>query len=301
MPKLKAPLLSLGAHGTLADTLTFQKRAGGTMARQKPTPTYRRTLPQAYQRWLYEDYVAYWNDQSAATKQTWETNARPYHMTGFAYWMKYHLTNLPDIAAWWRLDKLPGSTAIDFSKNLNHGTIYGPLYVPGQIGDCLSFDGIDDYLEIPSSPSLNITGSISIEFDLYPHSFPGRQQIYDKRLLLQYWSFINTGGTYVRFSINNGGVEKWILGSAIAADLWYHIVYTFNAITHIAKVFYNGDLDADKDLGVAAIDTGTGTLILGNFQPAPDRNIDALIDNFIIYNRVLTPSDIKRHSERRYP
>ncbi|GAJ14702.1 unnamed protein product, partial [marine sediment metagenome] len=50
MAKLKKPLLSLGARGTIADTLTFQKRQGIDLVKRKPVPSQPRTLPQMYQR-----------------------------------------------------------------------------------------------------------------------------------------------------------------------------------------------------------------------------------------------------------
>ena len=69
MSKQKNPLVSLGAKGTVGKTLTFQEHHGVKIARTKPIPAYRYTLPQAYQRWLYEDYAHYWTEQNEATRR----------------------------------------------------------------------------------------------------------------------------------------------------------------------------------------------------------------------------------------
>jgi hypothetical protein len=40
----------------------------------------------------------------------------------------------------------------DLSGYNNHGTIYGAVEADGRYGKCLSFDGVDDYVEVPSDP-----------------------------------------------------------------------------------------------------------------------------------------------------
>ncbi|MBA7587942.1 hypothetical protein ES708_29990 [subsurface metagenome] len=61
MAKPKSPLLSLGARGSIGDTLTFQKRGRLTIARQKPIPTDPKSPAQLAQRQVYREAVAAWN------------------------------------------------------------------------------------------------------------------------------------------------------------------------------------------------------------------------------------------------
>ncbi|MBA7592072.1 hypothetical protein ES708_34246 [subsurface metagenome] len=61
MAKSKTPLLSLGARGSIGDTLTFQKRGRLTIARQKPIPTDPKTDLQLAHRQVYREAVAAWN------------------------------------------------------------------------------------------------------------------------------------------------------------------------------------------------------------------------------------------------
>ena len=52
----------------------------------------------------------------------------------------------------WRFDEGSGTTVYDSSGYGNDGTIYGPSYVgdtPSGEGYSLSFDGVDDYVEVP--------------------------------------------------------------------------------------------------------------------------------------------------------
>jgi hypothetical protein len=49
---------------------------------------------------------------------------------------------------------------LDHSENENNGTIHGATFVAGYKGQALSFDGKDDYVQVPDSPSLDIARNI---------------------------------------------------------------------------------------------------------------------------------------------
>jgi hypothetical protein len=55
--------------------------------------------------------------------------------------------------------------AIDASDNDNNGTEFGGLeYKLGIKGDAASFDGVNDYIRVPSHSSLNQVDQLSISF-----------------------------------------------------------------------------------------------------------------------------------------
>jgi hypothetical protein len=83
----------------------------------------------------------------------------------------------------WRFDEGSGAIAYD-SAGTNDGTIYGADWTTGQVGGALSFDGVDDYVEvIDSDDSLDIEDNITITawvkldyFNLHDHDyFVGKQ------------------------------------------------------------------------------------------------------------------------------
>jgi len=163
MSKLtRNPLLSLGAKGTLAKTLTFQRIHRTNIVRHKPIPSDPRTLAQIYQRWDYQNFIAYWHTLTASEKQTWKSNASRHHMTGFAYWMRSCLLNLTDIAGRWRLDSIFNSKTPDSSKYLNHATVYGAYSLTGVVDKALYFDGGDDYLDCGDKVWLPVTDSFAL-------------------------------------------------------------------------------------------------------------------------------------------
>ena len=58
--------------------------------------------------------------------------------------------------------KPSGGQLLDSTRNQNHGTIYGATEVDGPLGACLSFDGVDDYVEIVHDPSLDLPDTLTI-------------------------------------------------------------------------------------------------------------------------------------------
>jgi len=62
------------------------------------------------------------------------------------------------LLAYWKFDEGSGTTAGDSSGNGNDGTLVnGPTWVSGRHGMALSFDGVDDYVEIPDTELWNST------------------------------------------------------------------------------------------------------------------------------------------------
>lgn len=293
--------MSLGARGTLGDTLTLQKRGAATLIRTKPIPAYRRSLLQVYQRWLYEDYAYLWRQQSIATKQEYASSGSRFHLTGFQYWMKYNLTNLPDIAAYWKLDEASGAIAYDSSRNQNAGTIIGASPTTGVIDGARLFDGVNDHIDVANSPSLSTGDELTIEtfitpYDMSVHVGSVYRSIIAKSLATHLWLIVLIAGG---FGARIAGVE---VSFAHAFDsLPHHFAATAKSNDFII-LYWDGYFKAQIALPLA-IPSSANTLYIGN-DPTGGflvRPFDGIIDQGIYYTRVLDPTEILRHSLRRYP
>lgn len=301
MTKLKQPLLSLGAQGSVAGLITVQRRQRSHFARQTPFPTDPYTLPQAYQRWLYEDYAYLWRQQSDATKQQYTTAAYRFHLTGFQYWMKYHLKNLPDILGGWKLDEKTGIIARDFSLYQSHGTIVGATPTDGLI-DGAQFFTLNDYVRI-TCPQLNITSEdFSATAIIQPLSYANNPFIFCRgRVNIDGWLLHITTTGRLRLHTYTPGVDRWSGTSkfSIMPGNTYSIGFSRSGAS--VSMYLNG-IDDTNEVGVH-IDPVSNTRFgyIGIYDNLVTNAFDGWIDHFVTFNRCLDPSEHKRHAERRYP
>jgi hypothetical protein len=64
------------------------------------------------------------------------------------------------MVAYWKFDEGRGTTASD-SAGRNNGTVHGAEWTSGKFNNALSFDGVDDYVEVPDDSSLRFMQSSS--------------------------------------------------------------------------------------------------------------------------------------------
>ncbi len=301
MVKLNQPLISLGASGTVGDRLTFQKSRGQYIARSKPTPANPRSLAQMYQRWLYQDYSTWWTEQSAETKQSYQTAGSRFHLTGFQYWMKLSLKLLPYHIAIYHLDYISGGLTPDFSRNSNTGTVYGATLVDGVIGKAFRFDGLDDYINCGNGPSFNLKTQFTFEVTIRTtqgnfilskddagagRSYQMQLHIVDNRLSMQ------LQGVDVPAVL-------WIDATALRDGNWHRLSWRYTGSRE--SIWVDGVSMKDRAQSGSITVTATPFLISGWALPGIDEPFNGTIDNVIVYNVPLSDKMILDHSQRRYP
>lgn len=301
MAKTNTPFFSLGASGSVGRSITAQKRGSTTLLREKPLPTYRQTLPQLYQRWLYEDYAYLWRQQSAATRAGYRTGGSRFHLTGFQYWMKYHLANLPDIAAWWKLDEGGGAIAYDSGRNDNNGVIIGASPTDGYIGRAFLLDGTNDWIVIPTTPSLDLRTAQTFECLFNLETSALSQYFFNKGIFANEWLAIAISpirGLY--FYTKTGGVLRTTTTAAGAFN-WgdtHHLLCTLDPPN--ARIYLDA-VDITTVFGAHVSPNPTTQPTYIGVDDSLLNRVKGILDNVIYYNRVLDLTEIQRHSLRRYP
>ncbi|OHB78552.1 MAG: hypothetical protein A2Z25_22335 [Planctomycetes bacterium RBG_16_55_9] len=207
----------------------------------------------------------------------------------------------PDAAglvAYYNLD----GNARDSSGNNNNGTVVGtPTWVAGNTGSAIRLDGRSDYIDCGNSPSLNITGPITISAWIYPtgagiSTYP---RIVDKSNGTGaadpgYKMYPRTEENYI-VTLSAGGASRYS-STSVVLDTWNYMTFT---ITGTQWRFYlNGAWEQWNEDALPSL--STNPLFIGN-SPVADRHFYGMIDEVRIYDRELTPAEIAGLAGRTEP
>ena len=301
MAKLKNPLLSFDTHGTLSDILTFQRIRGTVIARSKPTPPKLVTLSQQYHRWDYSDWLSPWNLLTPSEKQSWESAARRYHITGLNLYLREKLEPLTNLVGRWRLDEPGGQFAYDSSKHGNTGILRGTTPATGLISGCRYFDGVDDTMQVLSAPELEIgTQDFSVLLRCSIQQFGVNQAVIRKNLAG------NTTGYGVHFQAYNKWTLRllntwWIIGPKITDSDWHTYGFLYDRDDKVTMIM-DGRAVATQDItGEQGDLSNANDIWVGGTTPLAYEAYKGYLDQLEIYDRLLSPAEAIVKLARRYP
>jgi len=210
--------------------------------------------------------------------------------------------------AHWKLDDGAGTTAID-SEGGHDGTLTnGPVWVAGQLGGALDFDGSNDYVDLTSDAELDdvFDGGATVAMWIYPRSWgkSDNGRILDKASQVSGdrdgWMIALRGETpAVQFAQGFTGVRGFWRSQegTVALDTWTHVavVYDASSVANDAEIYLNGvsqsPLVEIAPTGSIATDAGIA-LRMGNYAQDTSRTFDGIIDDVRIYDRMLSPEEI---------
>ena len=208
-----------------------------------------------------------------------------------------------DFVANWKFDEESGEIALDSSGNSNDGTISGASWTDGKFGTALQFDGIDDYISIADSPSLNPTEEITIETWVRPGSLP--QVGWNKIVAKPYTSHADPWQQYALtlhdnqfvFELNAGGTKQGVTGAEILTpDTWYHVAGTYDGSE--MKIYVNGELSGTlSKSGAIAVYPTDVHIGAGIYSDAQTEYINGIIDEVRILDRALSADEVKADYE----
>jgi len=207
-----------------------------------------------------------------------------------------------NLVAHWKFDDGAGSTAQDSSGNGNHGVLNGdPQWVNGHLGGALDLDGNGDYVELPISSLLgSLTNSTFATWVDFSNQGGAWQRIFDFGIDTTYNMFLtprmDTGGV-MRFAITISSYndEDQTTAPRTLPTGWHHVAVTLNADNNVHSLYLDGELVAQNtnarytpsSLGV------TTQNWLGRSQYSADGYFDGRLDDFRIYDRVLSAGHVR--------
>jgi hypothetical protein len=169
-------------------------------------------------------------------------------------------------------------------------------WVLGRVGKALDFDGIDDKVNAGSAPVLDDVAPITMCAWISPRSYPTQfPAIADKSndTFIGGWNFYIENNAQFGFLTNQ---RKWITGGTIRLGEWNHVCVAWDGSTGLAgiQLFQAGLMVPMKNSGSngAALDSDAVHDVLVGRVNNGSFPFDGLIDNFVIYPRVLTAQEV---------
>ncbi len=201
--------------------------------------------------------------------------------------------SFPPLRGYWAFNEGSGSSVSDSSGNGNDGTIHGASWVSGSPDEskALSFDGAGDYVTIPTSASLTITGKITVEAWVKPSHLGGTQRIVseDGPGSADNHFYLALSGSKVVFAVYTNGWKKVTGSTTIKTGTWYHVagVYTGSKL----RVYLNGHLEAEKSVsGQLGQGQSAADVIIGA-KAGGSQGFKGTLDEVRIYANALDPSE----------
>ena len=202
-----------------------------------------------------------------------------------------------------------GTSWLDLSGNGNNGTLTnGPTFSSAN-GGVLVFDGTDDYVNCGNT--LNFPNSFSIGCWMKADS--GTNSIYTKGLVSRYSTVgnyrqyllgFNEENSYVNFGFStngtgSGGTGNFVSSSngSIIRNIWYNIVGVFDSGSSV-KIFINGTSSVSLNTTATShYSSNVKPLEIGASEAFDSgvREFNGNISKVIMYNRALTPDEVRRN------
>lgn len=205
------------------------------------------------------------------------------------------------LVAHWKFDEATGTTAYDASGDGNNGVLTnGPARQSGsncKVGACLSFDGVDDWINLSSSSQVDlgisdftITGWIKSSF------FMAKSTNWPNTTSANGWTlYTRTTNPYIVLNWGDAANNDQYFGfssTSLSDGLWHHF-----AVSVVRNGPTTGFIDGVQT--VSANNTVTGTLtnsaVLRIFRSIDGSYVGpGSIDDVRIYNRALSASEIRQ-------
>lgn len=181
--------------------------------------------------------------------------------------------------------------------------LYGAETAPGNIGQGVQFDGLDNYAVANvnhdfSSSNLTITAWVKADTinQSDQNTFLSQSGATDQFQFEIDGENQECGNDALRFNIFEGGTSIPLCGiTNIVPDQWYHTAISINFTDDEAYIYLNGEVDVASTTFLATMDTAIEPLYVGGTYNNPVSQLfDGMVDDVRIFNRVLSAEEISR-------
>ena len=207
-----------------------------------------------------------------------------------------------NLVLYFPLDEGTSIVANDFSSQSNNGVLYNgsdicfnwdcPSWVDGISGKALEFDGLNDFIKVNDSSSLNLAGNeITLSFWIKPKKILNDQFVIDK---LNYtnegYGIWITSSQKVRYNLvtNIDSYESESL-SSLEEGKWYYVLLTYNG--SYINLYINLSLEVSQP-AAGNLKPCFGDLFIAS-NNSNSSFLNATLDEIQIFNSSLSFTQIK--------
>jgi hypothetical protein len=188
----------------------------------------------------------------------------------------------------------------DSSGRNYHGVLTGDVgYGDGYAGKALNFNGTSTHVSLPIGPLVNTLSDMTIATHVNFNGGAGSwQRIFDFGTDTTVYMFLSprqaTAGS-MRFAIRTAAVAEQIVDSPAAMPTgWHHAAISIDSATMTMKLYLDGEQVGSAATTLLPKDLGKTTQNwLGRSQWTADAYFSGMLDEFRIYNRVLSAAEVR--------
>jgi hypothetical protein len=195
------------------------------------------------------------------------------------------------LVAQFNFDESDPVVVTDLSPAGNNGTITGAVRAAGIRGNALQFDGVDDWVTVNDSASLDLTTGMTLEAWVKPSALAGWNTVVLKETGggLAYSLYANDDAPRAAGYCRIGWIDESVAGAAgLTLDVWTHLAVTYDSGS--MQLYINGELAATHAI-TGAIATSDEPLRIGG-NAVWGEFFTGLIDEVRIYDRALTQAEV---------
>ncbi len=198
------------------------------------------------------------------------------------------------LIAYWKFDESNGATAFDSSGNGNNGNLVnGPSWVIGKFGNAVSLNGMNQYVNIPASSSLNSEWNITVSMWFYLNVISNNYYV----LIAQRGPSCSPTINWQLYAVANpepecsGNKMFWdgvCSSQSTPIGSWTHVVAVVNGTSHL--LYVNGILSNSGNVLPSPRNLLIPTII---GDESCSNYFNGLIDETAIWNRTLSAQEIQ--------
>jgi len=203
------------------------------------------------------------------------------------------------LVGYWKFDEGVGTTSADSSGNNNLFTFAAgdssPSWSSGKYGIGTSFDGINDYATSSDLNSVEGLSSMSVQAWIKPNSITSDKKFAAKENVWYFFTNTCLGSNQVGFVIHGKSscIESEAVNTGITLNQWSHVIAVYENNT--TKLYLNGSLvDSAESITMPTSDYSFSIGAKDNDGSSFGSFFDGLIDEVRVYNRALSPTEVKQ-------